>query len=377
MTSIGPVRRAVEARISAGELQEDPQQLALADQFDALFSAISTRQIGAQGFRRLFSRPKEPPVKGLYIHGAVGRGKTMLMDLFFAAVEDASKRRCHFHEFMADVHDRIHHWRQHNNPEKGSKSADPIGPVATALAAEAKLLCFDEFFVTDIADAMILARLFTELFAQGVTLIATSNTAPENLYEGGLNRALFMPFIALLNEHTTTIELRARTDYRMETLAAAGTYFTPLGDAASNALDATFQRLLGGEPPAPMSLSVKSRNLAVPAAGNGVAKFHFDDLCDQPLGARDYQALAQQFHTLVVSHVPILSAEARNPTRRFIILIDTLYNAGTKLVLSADAPPEQLLAGGPFVQEFARTQSRLTEMQSQTYLAAARATTEH
>jgi len=358
-----------EARIEA-----DPAQADLADRLDALAVRLEgyrpTRRPGALG-RLIGARPSEPP-RGLYVHGAVGRGKTFMMDLFFEAARVAPKRRVHFHAFMADVHARIHSWRQMRKHGE-VLGDDPIAPVAAALASEAALLCFDEFSVRDIADAMILVRLFGALFAAGVVVVATSNVAPDDLYEGGLNRALFLPFLGLLRERMEVVELGARTDYRLQKLARAPVYYCPDDSAAEAAMDAAFLRLAGQPTGAPRELPLLGRILRVPEAVDGVARFGFDDLCRRALGAADFLAIAQHFHTVFVDHIPVLPEGERNAAKRFITLVDALYDRRVKLVASAAAEPDALYQGrsGAEAFEFARTASRLIEMRSLDYLAAA------
>ena len=322
------------------------------------------------GFSRLFGmKPPDPP-RGLYIYGPVGRGKTMLMDMFFDAAPAPLKRRAHFHAFMADVHARLHQWRQ--AMKRGEATGeDPIAPVATELAREASLLCFDEFSVRDIADAMILGRLFTALFAAGVVVVATSNVAPDELYKDGLNRALFLPFVALLKERLEVVELDARTDYRLQKLRRAPVYYTPLGPKADAALDAAFLALTGHERGEPMTIELLGRRLEAPQAIDGVARFDFDALCRRPLGAADYLKLAQRFHTIILDRIPRLGESERNEARRFIILIDALYDMRIKLIASAAGEPEKLYSGvdGAEAFEFKRTASRLYEMRSADYLA--------
>jgi cell division protein ZapE len=314
-------------------------------------------------------KPMEPP-RGLYVYGPVGRGKTMLMDMFFDAAEVAQKRRAHFHGFMADVHARLHRWRQAR--KKGLVSGeDPIAPVAEDLAHETSLLCFDEFAVRDIADAMILGRLFTALFAAGVVVVATSNIGPDDLYRDGLNRALFLPFIALLRERLDIFELNARTDYRLEKLARAPVYYTPADSRADAALNAAFLRLTGHKLGEPARIELLGRRLDVPQAVDGVARFGFDALCRRPLGSADYLAIAERFHTIIVDRIPALWSGERDAAKRFIILVDTLYDMHVKLVASAAAEPEALFAGadGAETIEYARAASRLIEMRSTDYLA--------
>jgi cell division protein ZapE len=293
------------------------------------------------------------------------------MDLFFEAAQVAPKRRVHFHAFMADVHARIHRWRQMR--KRGEVLGDdPIAPVAAAIAAEAALLCFDEFSVRDIADAMILARLFGALFAAGIVVVATSNVAPDDLYKDGLNRALFLPFLGLLRERMEIVELGARTDYRLQKLARAPVYYCPDDATADAAMDAAFARLTGQARGAPRELPLLGRRLSVPEAVDGVARFGFDDLCRRPLGAPDFLALAQHFHTLFVDHIPVLAEGERNAAKRLITLIDALYDTKVKLVASAAAEPDALYQGksGAEAFEFARAASRLIEMRSLDYLAA-------
>jgi cell division protein ZapE len=291
------------------------------------------------------------------------------MDLFFAASPVTHKRRAHFHEFMADVHERVHRYRQ--QLKRGEvKGDDPIAPVAAALAEEAWLLCFDEFHVTDIADAMILGRLFARLFELGVVVVATSNVAPEDLYRDGLNRALFLPFIALLQKHMTVMRLDARTDFRMEKLAGAPIWYLPDDAQADAAMDRAWRRLTGGDHGAALEIANKGRIIAVPRAAKGVARFAFADLCERPLGALDYLKLAHEFHTLLIDHIPVMDFARRNEAKRFIILIDTLYDEAVKLVASAAAEPDELYVAdnGAEALEFKRTASRLFEMRSDSYL---------
>jgi cell division protein ZapE len=360
------------ALLDERRLEQDPAQADLIERLDALCDRLQGYKAEAKpgAFSRLFgAKPAEPP-RGLYIHGAVGRGKTMLMDLFFAAVEVPRKRRAHFHAFMADVHARLHEWRRARRVGAVT-GEDPIAPVAADLASEASLLCFDEFSVRDIADAMILGRLFTALFAAGVVVVATSNVAPDDLYQDGLNRSLFLPFVALLKERCEVFELDARTDYRLEKLVRAPVYYTPLSAKADAALDAAFLSLAGVPRGAPIAIELLGRQLDVPQAADGVARFTFDDLCRQPLGSPDYLEIAERFHTVLIDRIPVLGPNERNEAKRFIILIDALYDMRVKLVASAAAEPEGLFTGaeGAEAFEFARTASRLFEMRSSDYLA--------
>ena len=360
------------ALVAERGFESDPAQAELIRKLDALAGKLKGFKVEAKpsGLSRLFGgKPAESP-RGLYIYGPVGRGKTMLMDMFFDTVETPRKRRAHFHAFMADVHARLNEWRQAR--KRGEvEGEDPIGPVSSDLAREASLLCFDEFSVRDIADAMILSRLFTALLAAGVVVVATSNVAPDELYKDGLNRALFLPFIALIEARLDVVELDARTDYRLEKLKRAPVYYTPLSPKADAALAAAFLALTGHERGPPMKIELLGRELDVPQAIDGVARFDFDALCRRPLGAADYLKLAQRFHTLIVDRIPALTTSERNEAKRFIILIDALYDMRVKLIASAAGEPETLYSGaeGAEAFEFARAASRLYEMRSVDYLA--------
>ena len=364
----------LNALTASGELKADAAQLGVAAHLDRILSDLKLRKPAkkksALGWMFARKAAASPSVKGLYVHGSVGRGKTMLMDMFFQMAPVEKKRRCHFHEFMADVHNRVHAHRQKlKNGE--TKQADPIPPVAAQLLAEAELLCFDEFTVTDIADAMILARLFTELFANGCTLVTTSNVVPDNLYKDGLNRGLFLPFIDLLKQNVDVVSLDSPIDYRMEKVKSLPVYVTPLDGAADQAMDMAWHHLTAGQVVAPVEIEMKGRSVLVPRAAGRVARFTFRDLCEKPLGASDFLAIADRFDTVFIDHIPLLSADRRNETKRFIILIDALYDHTVRLFASAAAMPEDLLGTRKGTEgfEFDRTASRLFGMRSADYLA--------
>jgi cell division protein ZapE len=343
--------------VSSGELKFDAQQERAIRKLRTLSEALRKYRPG----RRLFFTTRPP--RGLYLWGDVGRGKSMLMDLFFETATFTSKRRVHFNAFMVDVHARIHTERQ------SGKNEDEIASVARVLAEDAHLLCFDEFQVVDVADAMILGRLFEQLFARGVVVVTTSNVVPDRLYEGGLNRQLFLPFIDLLKSRLDVFALTGPTDYRLHRIGGMNVYLTPLSPEADAAMDAAWLRLTGERNPSPVSLTVLGRQVRVPRAARGAARFKFEDLCVQPLAAPDYLAIAQNFHTVLIDHIPELAPSQRNEARRFILLIDTLYDMGVKLICSAAVAPERIYPEGDGSEVFRRTASRLVEMQSEDYLA--------
>ena len=354
---------AYEACVRDGGLLHDPEQLAVAARFDDLAKRLTKWKVPRRGILAFLNGTRSTKPKGLYIHGQVGRGKTMLMDLFYERVRFHSKRRIHFHEFMSETHDRIAAARK-------AHKGDPIPQVAADIAANSRLLCFDELHVTDIADAMILGRLFEAMFADGIVIVATSNALPEELYRDGLNRQLFLPFIAMLQENMNVLELDAAKDFRLEKLAGRQLYFTPVNETAKRGMDELWQSLSGSERGSPHILTVKGRRLEVPEAANGVARFDFEDLCARPLGANDYLSIARAYHTVMIDNIPILGPAKRNEARRFINLIDTLYDCRVSLIASAEADADGIYPAGDGAYLFERTVSRLIEMRSQSYLDA-------
>jgi cell division protein ZapE len=358
-------------RIAAGTLRPDPAQEAVAARLEALAAALAAAPaepkpdglLGRIGLARAATAP--PPPRGLYLHGAVGCGKSMLMDMFFEHAPVGAKRRVHFHEFMLEVQRRLHEQR------RVAAAEEPIAPVAQALAAEARLLCFDEFTVFNIADAMILGRLFEGLLERGVVVVATSNLPPERLYEGGLNRDRFLPFIDLLKARLEVVALES-IDYRRARLRDMALYHHPLGAETDTRLEEAFAALTDGAGGEAEELAVGSRRLLVPRAAKGVAWFGFAELCERPLGAADYLALTDRYDTVILGGVPVLTPDRRNEARRLITLVDALYERRIKLVIGAAAPADALHAGGEGAFEFQRTASRLLEMQTLAYLESAK-----
>ena len=366
---------AYRAKLAAGELAPDPSQQLAAERLQRLWTRLrgydpSPRPGNGGGFlsRLLRLRPAEGADEdrphGLYLVGEVGRGKSMLMDLFFAAADVPRKQRIHFHRFMQNVHMRFHAFKR-AHPE----IEDPIPPLAESIASEAALLCFDEFQVNDIADAMILGRLFQALFERGVVVVATSNTSPDDLFKGQPGRDAFLPFIELIKQKLDVLALDAGRDFRRSRLRGMRTWLVPADARADRALDAAFAELTGGATPRLEMLIVMGRKLTVSMAAEGVARFDFDTLCGTALGAGDYLALATHFHTLILDGIPKLSPDNYDVARRFITLIDTLYDHRVKLVASAAAMPDQLYKRGENARMFERTASRLDEMQSEDWQA--------
>ncbi len=361
-------------------MRADEAQLRVVEPLERLQGALRRYRPGRQRTFSSFGRAGAAP-RGLYIHGGVGRGKSMLMDLFFAHAPLRLKRRVHFHAFMLETHAAINAWRKLDAKERAERAAllklkargaaldDPMPPVGRLIAREARLLCFDELEVRDIADAMILGRLFSVLFAQGVIVVATSNHAPERLYEQGLNRQLFLPFVALLKEQLDVLCLDGSVDYRLERSKQLEVYHVPLGGDADRAMDAAWRALTGRDGGERRVIEMQGRSLVVPQAIGGIARFSFAELCARPLGAADYLALAREFHTLLIDRVPRMGPERRNEARRFATLVDALYEARVKLVASAECPPGLLYPAGDGAFEFKRAVSRLIEMQSTDYMA--------
>jgi cell division protein ZapE len=365
-------RTHYQTLVSSGAIEPDAAQAEAAEAFAALEQRLAHyKPIRKQGLLgRLFADKDEAPPRGLYVYGEVGRGKTMLMDMFFQQSPVEHKRRAHFHEFMAEVHERIFGLRQ--SIARGEiADGDVIALTAAAIFDQAWLLCFDEFHVTDIADAMILGRLFSRLFELGTVVVATSNVAPDDLYKGGLNRALFLPFIGQISEHMDVLRLDARTDFRLEKLAGVKMWLVPADAAADAALGQAWVRMTGNAPCKPRDISIKGRVLHVPCSAHGVARFSFADICEQPLAASDYLRLARDYHTILIDHIPVMDYPERNAAKRFITLIDTLYDNAVKLLASAQTDPVSLYVAteGNEANEFKRTSSRLIEMSSESYLA--------
>ncbi|HEX2150661.1 MAG TPA: cell division protein ZapE [Stellaceae bacterium] len=364
--SAGPAALYRE-RAGGGAIRADAAQLRAVTRLQLLHDALLAYKPAGTSRRGLLARlgfgerPQEPP-RGLYLWGPVGRGKSMLMDLFFASAPVLNKRRVHFHAFMLDVHARIER-------ERRARTREPVAQVAADLAAEAALLCFDEFQVNDIADAMILERLFRALFAAGTIVVATSNRPPDRLYEHGLQRDRFLPFIDLLNDRLDRLELDTGRDYRLSRLTGQLVYHTPLDAAAERAVAAHFAELTDNAPLRSETLTVLGRELEVPRVAGDVAWFRFEELCSRPLAAADYLAIAERYAAVIIEGIPRLDKRRRNEAQRFHILIDALYEARTLLIASAEVPPDEIYTEGDGSWEFQRTVSRLHEMQSEDYVA--------
>ncbi|MEM7178728.1 MAG: cell division protein ZapE [Pseudomonadota bacterium] len=357
------------SRIAEGTIAADSAQRAAVEKLQLLHMRLKDYNpqqgkkvaLGWLGFGRKAAK-QDKDLTGLYLYGGVGRGKSMLMDLFYDDAPVARKRRVHFHAFMAEVHVGVHIARESN-------VKDPVRPVAEEIAEGATLLCFDEFQVTDITDAMILGRLFEALFERGVVVVATSNRKPDDLYKDGLNRDLFLPFIAMLKERLDIVELDSGTDYRQGRATHEQRYFWPLGPGARIGMKAAWEREAGGDETAPVTLSIRGRRVRVDQATDDVGRAAFEALCEQPLGPSDYLAIAERFETFFLDGVPKMGWEQNNEAKRFVTLIDAFYEAQVKLYISADVPAEDLYIEGKGAFEFERTASRLAEMQADDYPA--------
>ena len=359
-----PMRPSQAYRIGVeqGRWQSDPVQLAVLEELDRIHDELLEREHDGALAKLARKLRRDAPVRGLYLWGGVGRGKTFLVDLFFSHLELPAKRRIHYHRFMGEVHARIRALGEHS---------DPLVQIASDYAREFRLLCLDEFFVTDIGDAMLLARLLEQLFARGVTLVTTSNTAPENLYRDGLQRASFLPAIILLQAHCRVYEVKSEQDYRLRALTRASVWQTPADAAAEQELAKTFARLTRDAPhdADDATLEINARPITVRELADGVVWFDFSVLCEGPRSVADYIEIARRFHTVIVSGVPGFDRNSEDAAYRFVLLVDELYDRGVKLVASAAAAPFDLYHGQRVAHEFERSVSRLTEMQSQEYLA--------
>ncbi|WP_438851718.1 cell division protein ZapE [Brevundimonas nasdae] len=358
------IRNAYDIRVEEGVLTPDPAQADVITALERLETDL--------GKRGLFGKP--PEVRGVYLYGPPGRGKSMLMDLFYSATPEPRKTRAHFHAFMARIHDLVKQWREGDARTRKAvfgthKGDDPIPPIAKLIASEARLLCFDELQVTDIADAMILGRLFEALFEDRVVLAITSNRAPEDLYKNGINRQLFLPFIDIIRQRCEVVQTAGVRDWRLDRMSSAQVWHTPDDRAGFEDL---WRELKGGEPEEPAQLKVLGRDVVIKRTVGSMARATFDDLCARPLGPQDYLAIAERFHTLFLEDVPILSSANHHEARRLVTLVDALYEAKTKLIVLAAARPEALYTEGVGAFEFERTVSRFNEMQSKDWLAHVR-----
>jgi cell division protein ZapE len=360
------VKEIHQQKIARGEIAPDPVQERVAQALSALQHALENPPPAR--FSLFRQKPAAP--RGFYLWGGVGRGKSMMMDMFFSATGIRRKRRAHFHAFMLEIHDALHEMRTKRRRGEGGNLDGDLMACADKIAAEARLLCLDEFQVRDVADAMILGRLFAALFARGVCVVMTSNIPPDLLYENGLQRDRFLPFIRLLKERLDVVEFAGGQDYRLERLRDLQVYFWPDDEDARRELDRIFRVVADGDAGSPVEIEARGRVIEVPRAARDVCAFSFAELCERPKSAVDYLALVRRFHVFIVEGVPVMTDSDRNALLRFVTLIDTLYDHHARIALSAAAPPARLYAGGQHEGVFARTVSRLMEMQSREYRSA-------
>lgn len=367
----GPIL-AYRALLAGGEINPDPIQELAAEKLQSLHAALKTYEptMGAKGWMaRLALGPRRESPRGLYLYGGVGRGKSMLMDLFFDGLPLEAKKHVHFHAFMRQVHSRLHSFRLAVKAGEVAEEADPLVALAEVIVDQAWLLCFDEFHVTDIADAMILGRLFEALFENGTVIVTTSNRPPRDLYKDGMQRQLFMPFIELFEEKLDILDLGTGTDYRLQRIRDMKVYLTPAGPETDRILEEDFRRLITGAEPRPAGVTVDGRRVDLELAAEGAALTGFPDLCELPLGAGDYLTIANLYHTIILKGIPRLGPENRNEAKRFVTLIDALYEHKVNLICSAAAAPDELYTEGEGAFEFQRTASRLFEMQTEAYMS--------
>ncbi len=367
----GPIH-AYRQLLAGGEIKPDPSQELAAEKLQSLHTALESYEptMGAKGWMaRLALGPRRELPRGIYMYGGVGRGKSMLMDLFFDCLPMEAKKHVHFHAFMRQVHSRLHSFRQAVKAGEVAEESDPLVALAEVIVDRAWLLCFDEFHVTDIADAMILGRLFEALFESGMVIVTTSNRPPRDLYKGGMQRQLFMPFIELFEEKLDILDLGSGTDFRLQRIRDMKVYLTPAGPQTDRILEEDFRRLITGAQPRPVGVAVDGRRVDIEMAAEGAALTGFGDLCALPLGAGDYLTIASLYHTVILKGIPRLGPENRNEAKRFITLIDALYEHKVNLICSAAAAPDELYTEGDGAFEFQRTASRLFEMQTEAYMS--------